>query len=228
MSHSINLPLGLLSIGLVFVHIPEQIPKAPFCSVLFRLHHHLDLIGFALCSGSVVQLLLALEFGGNKFAWNSSVVICLFCGFGALALAFLAWNHRRGDKALLPESVVKKRLVWVSSVCLALILGNVTIHNYYLPLYFQGVQGVAPLESGIRLLPGVIAQLLFTVVAGVTVGKTGFYSPWAFSGAISCAVGSALLSTLGPSTSKAKWILYQIIAGAGRGMGIQMVSLLCA
>lgn len=198
-------------------------PKAPFLSVLPRLHHDLDLVGFALCSGSVVSLLLALEFGGDKFAWKSSVVIGLFCSSGIMAIVFLAWNHRLGENALLPETMVKIRIVWVSSVCLALFLGILSIHNYFLPVFFQGVQGVQPLDSGLRLLPGVIAQLLLAIAAAGVVGKNGIYLPWLFSAAVFCAVGSGLLSTLSPRTSKAKWIGYQIIAGAGRGMGAQMV-----
>lgn len=222
--HSINLPIGVLVSGMALVDVPEQIPKAPFLSVLSGLHRHFDLVGFSLCSGSVVALLLALEFGGDKFAWKSVAVIGLFCGSGVLAIVFLLWNHRQGDNALLPESMVRKRIVWMSSVCLALLLGILSIHNYFLPVYFQGVQGVQPLDSGLRLLPGVVAQLLFAIAAAGVVGKNGIYLPWLLSAAVLCAVGSGLLSTLTPTTSKAKWIGYQIIAGSGRGMGAQMVT----
>lgn len=54
--------------------------------------------------------------------------------------------------------------------------------------------------------------------------KLGFYMPWVvFSGA-AVAIGNGLMSTLTQHTSTAKWIGYQIILGAGRGAGMQMVS----
>lgn len=40
------------------------------------------------------------------------------------------------------------------------------------------------------------------------------------------AIGNGLLSTLSPSTSTARWIGYQILLGAGRGAGMQMVRLI--
>jgi hypothetical protein len=40
------------------------------------------------------------------------------------------------------------------------------------------------------------------------------------------AIAYGLLSTLAPGTSTGKWIGYQIIAGVGRGLGVQIVSLL--
>ena len=54
------------------------------------------------------------------------------------------------------------------------------------------------------------------------VGKLGYYLPWALASAVLASVGAGLLGTLEPSTSSAKWIGYQIIAGAGRGFGMQM------
>jgi hypothetical protein len=38
------------------------------------------------------------------------------------------------------------------------------------------------------------------------------------------AIGNGLVSTFSPTTSVAKWVVYQIIVGAGRGAGLQMVS----
>lgn len=42
---------------------------------------------------------------------------------------------------------------------------------------------------------------------------------------ILAAISSGLLSTFTPSTSVGKWIGYQILSGAGRGLGMQIVSI---
>lgn len=54
----------------------------------------------------------------------------------------------------------------------------------------------------------------------------GFYLPWAVVGTSIASVGVGLLSTLSPTTSTARWIGYQIITGAGRGMVFQTVCLI--
>jgi hypothetical protein len=79
----VNLPLGALTvIAIALLHILEQTTKSPALSILGRLHHYLDLVGFLLFAPTVLHLLLALQYGGNQHAWNSSVVIGLLCGFG--------------------------------------------------------------------------------------------------------------------------------------------------
>jgi hypothetical protein len=56
------------------------------------------------------------------------------------------------------------------------------------------------------------------------VGKLGYYLPWAFGSGIITAIGNGLISTFSPTTTVAQFIGYQIITGAGRGLGMQAVS----
>jgi hypothetical protein len=54
------------------------------------------------------------------------------------------------------------------------------------------------------------------------VGRIGYYLPFAVASGILTTLGSGLLATLTPTTTARVWIGYQIIVGAGRGMGIQI------
>jgi hypothetical protein len=58
----------------------------------------------------------------------------------------------------------------------------------------------------------------------LVVSRMGYYLPWALTGGIITAVGNGLVSTFTASTSTAVWIGYQIVMGAGRGCGMQMVT----
>jgi hypothetical protein len=60
---------------------------------------------------SVVCLLLALQWGGTVYAWNSSRIIGLFVGFGLMITIFVIIQIKRGDKATLPLSVLRQRTV---------------------------------------------------------------------------------------------------------------------
>lgn len=237
----INLPIGgLVAVVLFFVNVPEQMPKLKAISVVRTLPTKLDLIGFAIFAPAAIQLLLALQYGGNQFAWNSSTVIGLFCGAGATSLVFLAWDYYKGDAAMIPLSMIRKRTVWSSCLVYGFLMSQLFCTSYYLPIYFQGVKGVSPTLSGAYLLPSILSQLFLAVGSGTlgkdiyssrivkvaddrTVGKLGYYLPFSLISAVLIAIGNGLISTFTPDTSAGKWIGYQIILGAGTGGGLQMV-----
>ncbi|VZH88233.1 unnamed protein product [Fusarium fujikuroi] len=92
---------------------------------------------------------------------------------------------------------------------------------YYLPMWFQAVQGVSAAESGTRLLAMVVSVIVVSVIAGGSAGAVGYLPPFVFFATIFSSIGAGMLYTLHPSISKSKWIGYQILFGAGSGTGIQ-------
>jgi hypothetical protein len=50
-------------------------------------------------------------------------------------------------------------------------------------------------------------------------GKLHYYHPFMLLGALLLTVGSGMLTTMHPESSLAKWIGYEILAGAGTGFG---------
>jgi hypothetical protein len=69
----------------------------------------LDLLGTAMLVPSIVCLLLALQWGGTNYAWNSSVIIGLFVGFALMAIVFVGIQIWKGDKGTLPPRLFKNR-----------------------------------------------------------------------------------------------------------------------
>jgi hypothetical protein len=45
---------------------------------------------------------------------------------------------------------------------------------YYLPVWFQGVQGVSAVESGIRNLPLILGLVLMSIISGIGVSIIGY------------------------------------------------------
>lgn len=152
---------------LVVVQIPDQVEKPSISLIKETVLHKLDLIGFVLFAPAAIQLLLALQYGGNKFAWNSSTVIGLFCGSGATFIVFLLWEYRQKDRAMIPLTMLRMRPVWSSCVTIACVMALVLCNSYYLPVYFQAVKNVSPILSGVYMLPGILTQLVFAVVSGL-------------------------------------------------------------
>ncbi|PMD64171.1 MFS general substrate transporter [Hyaloscypha bicolor E] len=218
----INLPIGgFVAVLLIFIHVPDQLPKPPPLAVLKTLPEKLDLTGFALFAPAVIQLLLALQWGGITYTWNSAKIIGLFCGAGGTFAVFLAWDYRKGDDAMIPFSTMGKRTVWSSCVTYGLFMGQLFTVSYYLPIYFQGVKGASPTMSGVYVLPIIGFHILAGLISGVLIGKLGYYLPFSVLGSLLVAIANGLLSTSSPGTSTGRWVGYQIIGGVGRGLGMQ-------
>lgn len=92
---------------------------------------------------------------------------------------------------------------------------------YYLPIWFQVVHGVSPLQSGIDNIPLILAQVLASLMSGFLTTYIGYYMPFVVASSVLMAIGAGLLTTLSLSTSTGQWIGYQIIFGAGIGFGFQ-------
>lgn len=240
----VNIPIGgLLAIGLLFLPIPDQCSKPSPRSLLRRLHRELDLLGFALIGPACIQLLLALSWGGSKHAWDSPTIIGLFCGASVTGLLWIAWDWYRGDEALIPFSIIGVRAVWSGALTHCFLLTNIFCASFFLPIYFQAVQGADPMKSGANVLPSILSQLAVVSMTGflgehpsgflidqsviltaMVVQQTGYVIPYAMLAAVIGSVSNGLYSTFSPTTSAAKWIGYQILNGIGRGVGMPMVS----
>lgn len=230
----------------MLIRIPDRTIKTDAKPTIFITLEKLDILGFALFAPAAIQFLLALEWGGSRYVWKSATIIGLFCGAAGTFCVFLAWEYRRDDAAMIPFSIVRQRTVWCSCLVIFLFMGSVTITSYYMPIYFQAIRNATPTMSGVYILPAILSQIVFATVSGVSgmspnsmrclrpiegaltdgfpVGRLGYYLPWAMASGVLTSIGTGLISTFTPTTSTGTWIGYQILAGAGRGCGIQMAS----
>ncbi|XXH00029.1 hypothetical protein Hte_006370 [Hypoxylon texense] len=218
----INLPLGgVAGIFLTFLNVPDQTVKPQVSFALLRkIIPDLDLIGFAIFAPASIMFLMALQFGSSEYPWNSATVIGLFVGAGVAIGIFLFWEHREGDNAMIPFSMVRKRIVWVSSMQFTFLMTTVFVLAQFAPIYFQSVKGVGPSLSGVYMLPNILSGLVFVVLSGILVTRLGYYLPWAAFAAGGTSVAAGLISTWQPNTSTAFWVGSQILYGV-RGCGIQ-------
>lgn len=113
------------------------------------------------------MFLLAIEWGGTKYTWKSAVIIGLFCGSGTTLVIFGMWEHRRGDAAMIPLSILSQRIVWSSCITFFFMGAVALVTSFYLPLYFQAVRGVSPTMSGVYLLPSILSQMALAITSGI-------------------------------------------------------------
>lgn len=110
--------------------------------------------------------LLALTWGGTKESWDSATIIGLFVGGGVTLIIFVIWERYKGEGAMIPGILLQRRTITFSVLFSFCHMGSIAITGYYLPEWFQAVQGVSPLESGTRTLASALSQIFGTLFAG--------------------------------------------------------------
>lgn len=213
----INLPIGLAA--LVVIVFLLDIPNTTTTSLtIAQKIRKVNPLGISALVPGVVSLCLALQWGGTVYAWNDGRVVATLTIGLALLVAFVAMQFWSGDEAVLPPRIFSQRSIasafWVSC-CLG---AHQLLLLYYLPIWFQAVQGTSAVESGIRLLPMMIPVVIASVVSGKLISSTGYYAPFMIAGVCLTAVGAGLITTFNIYTSAGMWIGYQVIYGFGFGL----------
>lgn len=217
----INLPLGGITLGILLLVFHPPARDNNQMSQLEKLKN-LDILGFLLFSPAIVMLLLALQWGGSRFPWHSATIIGLLCGAGGMLVVFAAWQWHLQDAASIPPSVVTQRTVGLGALSAVLANGGINIINYWLPIWFQAILGSSPTLSGVQFIPAVLANTLISIAAGGAVTVFGYYNPFLLIGMALSAISAGLFITFTPATTRAAWIGYQVLAGFGHGLVIQM------
>lgn len=213
-----------MGIVLLFIHIPDQIKKVDV--PLREFITTLDLIGFTFFLPFAIMFFLALDYAGGQYPWDSPTIIGLFVGAGIMLVIFFCWEWRVGDAAMLPLSMMKKRIVCSSCIMRFFYMGDIVVLSYYLPIFFQTVKGLSPVRSGYYGLPVVLFQMSLAVVSSILIARWGYYLPWIVACGVVMAIGDGLYSTMRAKTTVATWIGYEIVSGIGNGLGSTIVSII--
>lgn len=96
---------------------------------------------------------------------------------------------------------------------------------YFLPIWFQAIAGASPVDSGIRLLPVMLATVLGSIMGGFFNARVGYYTPLAIVGSCIASVGAGLLTTLQVDSGPGVWIGFQVLYGLGLGTCFQAPNL---
>ncbi|KIW01423.1 uncharacterized protein PV09_07185 [Verruconis gallopava] len=223
----INLPIGGLSVGIIFLIFQTPKQAKPQDATFREKLLQMDFPGTFILMGALVCLILTLQWGGVTKSWGSADVIGTLVGFVTILALFIAVEIYQDERALLLPRLMKKKSNILFSLFQVFGSSSFMIFMYYLPVYFQVVSGVSAAKSGVRNLPFIISICMMTIISGGIITVTGHFIPIILFGTILGTVGSGLIYTFGVNTPSSEWIGYQIAAGIGFGLIIQ-VPIICS
>lgn len=208
----INVPVGGVSLVLlVFLTENTPPPVKPAETWLGKIDQ-LDPIGFALIGPSLICLLFALQLGGTTYAWSNARIVALLVISGVLGVGFLVSQAWRGEKATVPPHIFKQRSILVGFIASMAIGSVLVMYAFYLPIWFQVIQGKSPQSSGLSLLPLLLSNVFAVIGGGIATSLLGYYTPLMIAGSALLVIGSALITTWQPTVVSGIWIGYQVSA----------------
>src|SRR5215212_7468463 len=157
----LNVPIGLAVVPLAFRRLEES----------HGGDRTLDLAGLALASAGLVALTWAI-INGNADGWTSPGILGAFAAAAALLGAFLVWESHTAEP-MLPLRLFRDRSFAAANGAALLMSFGLFGSIFLLSQFFQSVQGLSPLEAGLRVLPWTLAPLLVAPLAGALSDRIG-------------------------------------------------------
>src|SRR5690606_11756412 len=176
----------------------------------------LDYAGAILLATSLSALVIYTSIGGTVLPWLAPQALILPV-IGIVALIAFIMVERKAEEPILPLFLFRNNAFLVSNA-VGFIIGTVMFGTItYMPSYLLIVQGFAPTEAGMALLPMMIGLIGSSTLSGIFMSRTGRYKMLPILSTALLSVGALLLGTLGTDTPFALIVLYMLMVGLGLG-----------
>ncbi|ATY65677.1 efflux pump antibiotic resistance [Cordyceps militaris] len=218
----INLPIGAVSAVIILVFFANPKLARPTEATWREKALQMDPVGVVFVMSAVIAYVLAMQAGGQTDAWNSAKVVGLLVGFVLIVAAFVGWEIYNGSRAMIESRLMRMNIVWVNAAYSFLVVASFFTIVYFLPIYFQSIDNVSPIMSGVRNIPFILAAIIGSILVGASIATNGISTPLMAIGAVLGTVACGLLYTFDIGTPTGNWIGYQILAGVAYGGAFQI------
>ncbi|KAJ5275507.1 MFS toxin efflux pump [Penicillium chrysogenum] len=192
----INLPIGAVTGVFILCFFKTPQPVRQRAGIMEQLSQS-DLVGMLFFLPGIICLLLALQWGEGNIPGG------------------------KPEKATIPPRLIANRNMWGAALFTFCVNASFMVFVFYIPIWLQGIKNVTATQSGIMTLPMILGMITMSLLSGILVTLTGYYTPFMLVSPVLSSVGAGLLSTLQVGSGHSQWIGYQALYGMGIGIGIQ-------
>ncbi|HEY2534403.1 MAG TPA: MFS transporter [Xanthobacteraceae bacterium] len=209
----VNLPIGLAGLWLTWRYVTDT----PLAS------RELDLVGQAAAIASLGTLAAALIEGGRR-GWSDPWVIAAFGAAVILTVLFVV-RERCAERPMLPPSLFRNP-VFARTTLIGLVV-NIPFYGliFVFSLYFQKINGLSALATGLAFVPMMAAVLPANLLAPRLAERFGGPATVAAGAVLSA---TACLALLGIEPSTSHWALCVPLIGMGCGIALSVPPLTSA
>src|SRR5919109_1822929 len=201
----------------------------PLCGLAFLLTHNvlqrlprhdrwhgLDVLGMVLMVGAAIALMLALSWGGRRYAWGSPPILALLVVSAAL-WALFAWRVMTAEEPFILLSVLRDGAVRVGTMSGFFAVGLVIALTIVLPLYAQLALGLSVSESAWVIIALQGGATVTSVIGGRLLVRFAHYKRIPLVGLL-LSIAALVPLAIAP-TGLSSWAALGLIALAGLGLG---------
>jgi MFS family permease len=127
--------------------------------------HQLDVLGALLMVGAAIALMLALTWGGRRYAWASPQIATLLCASAVLWVLF-AWRVMTAAEPFIPLTVLRDGAMRVGTGAAFFGVGSVIALTIIAPLYAQVALGFSVSGSAVAIIALQSAATATSIVGG--------------------------------------------------------------
>ncbi|WP_061296888.1 DHA2 family efflux MFS transporter permease subunit [Herbidospora cretacea] len=158
----VNVPVGVIALAVGWWALRES--KAVFLSKV-------DWLGVVFLSIMMFSLVWAI-IKAPEWGWGDTGTL-ISLGIAIVFLAAFLWWQTRVREPLVPLGLFRNVSFSVGTTLMILTAFSMFGAMFFLTFFFQGVHGLSPLESGLRMLPMSAGMIVASPLAGVLIGKLG-------------------------------------------------------
>ncbi|KAJ5090978.1 hypothetical protein N7532_009662 [Penicillium argentinense] len=181
----------------------------------------IDFLGALVLVGAVLGFLLGLDRGSNV-SWSMPLTLVSLGVSVVLFGLFILVEIYLAAEPFAPGHIIFNRTFFALYCCNFFSFGGWLAALFYIPLYFQAVDGVSATVAGIRLLPSIFSGVTGSLFSGIIMKRTGRYF-WltvvAYS-FLTLGCFTIFLFSGGTTTSTIPMILGMVMAAFGNGIGV--------
>ncbi|KAL8869614.1 MAG: hypothetical protein Q9174_004143 [Haloplaca sp. 1 TL-2023] len=180
-----------------------------------------DFIGCLVLVCAVFTMLLGFDRGSNV-SWSLPITIASLSISFPLFILFLLVEQRFAAEPLAPGRIIWDRGLVACYFCNFFGFAGYLSVLFYLPLFFQAVDGFTATQASVRLLPSIVSGVSGSLFGGLVMQKTGRYYWLTVIAYSTLVVGVLIIMLCSNFLINSTWAISvgQVAAGFGNGIGV--------
>lgn len=211
-------PLCIIAFTAVSIVLDLPAPEDSHWKTKLR---RIDFPGAVVLIGAVLGFLIGFDRGSNV-SWTMPLTIASLSISACLFVLFVVVEIYYATEPFAPGHIIFDRGFFAAYGCNFFSFGGWLSGLFYLPLFFQAVDGVSATGAGLRLLPSILSGVLGSLFAGFMMKWTGKYYWLTAAGyaSLTLGLGVIFLFSGAVTNSLVPLILGTVVCAFGNGIGV--------